>query len=72
LISRTDIFRIIQTQFKISESASKIHDLATEWLNNWMKKNEKEARYLTWFDVIKLSEKAHERVNRILKEDLRK
>lgn len=43
-------------------------ELATRWLNNWMKKNKKGDRYMTWFDVIKVSGKAHDRINKIIKE----
>lgn len=61
--------KIIQTQFKLYDSASHIHSIAIKWFNNWMKKSKNETRYMTWFDLIKLSDKAHDKVNKILKED---
>jgi len=61
--------KIMQINLKLTESSSKVHDLATMWLNKWMQKNEKTDRYITWFDVVRLSKKAHERVNQIINED---
>jgi hypothetical protein len=61
--------KIMQINLKLTESSSKVHELATMWLNKWMKKNEKDDRYITWFDVIRLSKKAHEKVNQIINED---
>lgn len=34
-----------------------------------VKKNKKDDRYMTWFDVIKVSQKAQDRINKIIKED---
>jgi len=61
--------KLLQTQFKLYESTSKIYGLATEWLNNWMKKHNNDERFITWFDVISRSEKAYNKVKKILKED---
>ncbi|MEX1053446.1 MAG: hypothetical protein WEC35_03460 [Nitrosopumilaceae archaeon] len=61
--------KIMQIRLKIYESSARIHELATKWLNDWMKKNKKDERYMTWFDVIKVSEKARDRINKIIKED---
>jgi hypothetical protein len=34
-----------------------------------MKKNKKDDRYITWLDVIKVSQKAQDRINKIIKDD---
>ena len=60
--------KIMQTHIKLHESSVKVHELATKWLNDWMKKNKKDERYVTWFDVIKVSRKAQDRINKIIKE----
>lgn len=61
--------KILQIRMKIFESSVTVHDLATKWLNDWMKKNKKDGRYITWFDIIKVSQKAQDRINKIIKED---
>lgn len=61
--------KIMQIHIKLHESSAKVHELATTWLNNWMKKNKKAERYMTWFDVIKVSRKAQDRINKIIKDD---
>jgi len=38
-------------------------------LKRRVKKNKKDDRYMTWFDVIKVSQKAQDRINKIIKED---
>ncbi len=63
--------KITQISLKLKEAGSRNHELATTWLNNWMKKNKKDDRYMTWFDVIRLSKNAHDRVNKIIEEDRR-
>ena len=60
--------KIMQIRLKIYESSARIHELATKWLNDWMKKNKNDDRYFTWFDVIKVSKKAQDRINKIIKE----
>ena len=60
--------KIMQIRLKIYESSVRIQELATKWLNEWMKKNKKAERYMTWFDVIKVSGKARDRINKIIKE----
>ena len=61
--------KIMQMHLKIYESSARVQELATKWLNNWMKVNKKDDRYMTWFDVIRVSGKARDRINKIIKED---
>ena len=64
--------KIIQTSQKLAESTYRVHKLATDWLNNYMKKNKKSQRYFTLYDTVSVSDKAHERINRIINEDKNK
>jgi predicted phosphohydrolase len=61
--------KILYTVNKLAESSKRIFDISTERLNQWMKKNKKDNRYLTLFDEISVSEKAHKRIEKIIKED---
>jgi len=61
--------KILQIRMKIFESSVTVHDLATKWLNDWMKKHKKDDRYMTWLDVIKVSQKAQDKINKIIKDD---
>jgi len=60
---------IIHINIKIQYSACKVHELATRWLNEFMKKNNEKERYITIFDTRRVSKKAHERINKIINED---
>ena len=59
----------MHTHEKLYQATYSVHKLATEWLNQYMEKNKKPERYLTWFDTISVSKKAQEKINRIIKED---
>ena len=61
--------KIIHTHEKISQSSHIVHKLATEWLNNFMKKNKISERYISYFDTISVSEKAQQKIKRIINED---
>ena len=61
--------KIMHTYERLTHSTYSVHKLATEWLNQYMEKNKKPERYLTWFDTISVSKKAQEKINRIIKED---
>ena len=54
---------------KLCESNQRNMDLSTEYLNKWMKDNKKTERYMTLFDKITVSDKAHEKINKIINED---
>jgi len=61
--------RILQTQLKLSNSIEKIHKLSVTWLNEWMKKNKNRDRYLSYGDIMKVSDKKYEKINHILKDN---
>ena len=60
---------IIHVHIKMQDSSCKVHELATRWLNDFMKKNNEKQRYNTIFDTIRVSQKAHEKINKIINED---
>ena len=64
--------KIIQTNQRFSDSAFRKSVESTERLNQWLEKNNKDDRYITLFDKIKVSAKAHQRINKILKEEDRR
>lgn len=61
--------KILHTYTRVAESEKRIHNISIEKLNKWMKDNNKTERYMTLFDKITVSEKAYERINKIIKED---
>ena len=61
--------KILNTNIKLSLSVQQNSDLLTKHLNEWMKKNGKTERFMTLFDKITVSDKAKERINKILNED---
>lgn len=61
--------KILHTYSRVAESVRRISDLYTDRLNQWMKENKKTQRYMTFFDTISVSEKAKEKINKIIKED---
>ena len=61
--------KIMHTHERLSQSTYSVHKLVTQWLNEYMEKNKKPERYLTWFDTLTVSEKAKEKINKIIKED---
>jgi len=46
-----------------------VHKLATRWLNDKMKQMKNDDRYITFGDTIKVSDKSHDKINRILNQD---
>jgi len=61
--------KISYTNSKLSESAQRITDFSTKSLNDWLKENKKTERYMTLFDKIVVSDKAKEKINKIINED---
>jgi hypothetical protein len=61
--------KILYTHIRSAESEGRMRDYATKSLNEWLKDNNKTIRYLTLFDKLSVSEKAYERINKIIKED---
>ena len=61
--------RILNTHNKLTSSTRNLIDYSTERMNNWMKENKKDDRFLTSFDRISVSEKALEKIDKIIKQD---
>jgi len=61
--------KIIHVRIRMRDSAFKIHEQATRWLNDFMKKNNETQRFSTIFDTVRVSTKAHERITKIINED---
>lgn len=61
--------KILQIHSRLAESVKRVHDLSVEYLNKWLKDNKKEERYMKFFDKISVSEKASEKIEKIIKED---
>lgn len=59
--------KISQTQLKLCGSKEKIHELATKWLNNWMKENNHEKRYVSFGDVMRVPGKSYEKICSLMK-----
>jgi len=64
--------KIINTQIKLADSTKRIQKLGIDHLNKWLKDNKKDNRYMTYFDTISVSEKAKQRISKIIKEDRKK
>lgn len=61
--------KILYTVNRLAESEKRIMDRSTQKLNDWMKENKKTERYRTLFDLVSVSEKASEKILKIIKED---
>ena len=61
--------KIINTQMKLADTMKRIHDIKIDYLNTWLKKNGKDTRFLTFFDEISVSDKAYQKIYKIIKED---
>ncbi|MBT4325581.1 MAG: hypothetical protein HOD60_01545 [Candidatus Nitrosopelagicus sp.] len=64
--------KIINTHMKLGNSMKRIYQKNIEYLNDWLEKNGKDARFLTYFDKISVSEKAHQKISKIIQEDEKK
>lgn len=60
--------KIVNIQIKLADSTKRTHKLAIDYVNNWLKENGKNNRYLNYFDTISVSEKAKEKISKIIKE----
>lgn len=61
--------KILNTHNKLINSTRHLLDFSTEKMNDLMKENKKDTRFLTLFDRISVSEKAQEKINKIIKQD---
>ncbi len=61
--------KILNTHNKLTNSTRRLIDYSTERINDWMKENKKDDRFLTLFDRISVSGKAIEKIDKIIKQD---
>jgi len=61
--------KIMQIYQKLGESSRRIMDMTTDHLNRYMKDNKKPERYMMMFDKFSVSEKAKEKIEKIIKDD---
>jgi len=64
--------KVINTNHRLAESTIKTMDSATNRLNDWLEKDRSKIRYMTLFDKIRVSSKAHEKIKMIINEDQKK
>ena len=62
--------KIVNIQMNLANSMKRTHQLATHFLNKWLKDNGKDNRFLNFFDTV--SEKSKARILEIIKEDRKK
>lgn len=61
--------KILQINLKLVDSSHRAHNIAVNVINKWMEKNKHDTRYMTYFDMMSVSEKAGEKIKRIIDED---
>ena len=54
---------------KLADSMKRIHKLGIGYLNDYLKENGKDDRRMTYLDTISVSEKAQQKISKIIKED---
>ena len=59
--------KISHTQLKLCNSMEKEHKLGTKWLNEWMKKNERNDRYISYGDLVRVPSKSYEKIRGLMK-----
>ena len=62
--------KIGQIEIKLLDSKGRVHILATQWLNDWMEKNNKQERYISYGDLLRVPSKSYEKISRLLKNHL--
>jgi len=61
--------RILNTHYKLTNSTRNLLDYSTEVMNDWLKENKKDVRFLTFSDKISVSDKAREKIGKIINQD---
>ena len=61
--------KILNTHYKLTNSTRHLMDYSTERMNNWMKENKKDNRFLTLSDRFSVSVKAMKKISNIIKQD---
>lgn len=64
--------RIMSINQRLAESTIKVMDDATERLNDWLKQDRSETRYMTFFDRLRVSATARDKIQKIINEDQKK
>ena len=64
--------KIIQIQMNLANSMSRVNKLKVEYLNNWLKEDKNNKRYLAYSDILLVSEKAEEKISKIILNDRKK
>lgn len=60
--------KIIGLYFKFSDSFVNRHERVVDQLNKRMEKDHKSERFVSWFDLIKVSDKTHDKIRKLIKE----
>jgi len=61
--------KIMQTRLKLIDSQIRSHDNSTKRVNDWLKKQRRDERFLSIFDVYSVSEKSHQKIRKIMNQD---
>jgi len=61
--------KIIHSFQKLADSEYRVHKRSTILMNDFMEKNDNPNRYVSYYDTISVSQKAQERIWKIIKED---
>jgi hypothetical protein len=64
--------KILYTLQKLSDSESRIHKRAVNWLNNYMKEIKSSHRFVSMFETIPVSEAAQQKIRKIIDEELQR
>ena len=59
--------KIGQIELKLLDSKERVHVLATEWLNEWMKKNNQQERYISYGDMMRVPSKTFGKISSLIK-----
>jgi len=58
--------RIGKINLKLCYSIELVHKNSVKWLNDWMKKNDNDTRYISHGDIVRVPAKKQEQINRLL------
>jgi len=59
--------KISNTLLKLCDSIEKKHKLGTKWLNEWMEKNGRNDRYISYGDLMQVPRKSYEKICGLMK-----
>ena len=61
--------KLIHVRIKISESHYRVHEIATAWLNRYLKNHQQPSRYFALFDTMQVSTKTQKKIKKLISED---